>query len=75
MTKREAQALCQMLHVCLGEKRDPFYLTARLFGHDLTDSTCQLAECAWTTVAASERMSIKAAALFRDMAQALVDSK
>ena len=67
MTKDQAKALCQLLHIQMGSGRMAFYATAALFGHDLT-STSELAQVAWEK---DGLIAAKAAKMFRDIADAL----
>lgn len=75
MTKDQARALCQLMHIQFGESRGyAFYATAALFGHDLS-STSELAEVAWEHKFNRDTMTKKAAAFFRDLADALENEK
>jgi hypothetical protein len=80
MTRDQAAALCQLLHIEMGNRAFAFYATARLYGHDLLNSTSQLEQCGWRDYEsplgggytnAAWTMQKKASKMFRDMADAL----
>lgn len=71
MTKDQAKALCQLLHIEMDRNRYAFYATARLFGYDLLNSTSQLEQVGWGTSETTKELTKTAVKMFRDMADAL----
>lgn len=75
MTKDQARALCVLLDIQMGRGAIAFYATADLFGHRFA-TTGNLQECGWRNIPENQqRMDVMAAALFRDMADALESDK
>lgn len=72
LTEEQAAALVQLLHICMGERQEPFYATAKVFGFKFYYSDSRLGGVAWPADQPTDRSEFRkeAARFFRVIAEA-----